>query len=221
MSTITPSRDEEFVSSPVVAGPVVAVSRRRIDQVLVSLGLVVAVVLAVAGGLLTWGSNFSKDYVTRELASQQIFFPPAAALEEDGRTDLVKYGDEQVTTGREAKAYASFIDGHLAGTADGLTYAELGAVERAAKAEVTAATDAGKSTEEVATLQAAADKVTADRNTIFKGETLRGLLLSTFAWWQIGEIAGIAAIAAFVGAALMAVLVGLGFVHMRRHHATA
>ena len=54
------------------------------------------------------------------------------------------------------------------------------------------------------------------RNTLFKGETLRGLLLSAYAWSTVGMIAGIAAIGAFIAAAVMGVLVALGIVHHRR-----
>jgi len=196
--------------------PVVGIRRRTIDSVLVGLGVVTVAVLLVAGGLLTWGSNFATDYVHDELSSQQIFFPDRAALEADGRADLVKYAGEQVTTGEEAEAYASFIDGHLAGIADGAAYSELGKTESAAKAAVQAAQDSGQSEAAVAELQTEADAVTAQRNTLFKGETLRGLLLSTFAWSTIGRIAGIAATAAFVAAGLMLTLVVLGAVHRRR-----
>lgn len=76
---------------------------------------------------------------------------------------------------------------------------------------------AGASEDEIAELRAAADAVTADRDTLFKGETLRGLLLSAYAWATVGQIAGYAAIGAFVAAAAMAVLVALGLVqHFRR-----
>ena len=51
---------------------------------------------------------------------------------------------------------------------------------------------------------------------LFKGETLRGLLLSSYAWATVGHIAGIAGIVAFVAAAVMAMLVGAGLVHERR-----
>jgi hypothetical protein len=200
------------------AEPTIPVTRRRVDLLLVALGSVVAIVMAVAGGLLLWGSNFASDYVHRELASQQIFFPSADALNQEGRTDLLGYADTQVTSGQDARAYASYIDHHLDGIGDGKTYSQLGAVERAANADVQAAVDAGSSEAEVAALQAKADDVTNSRNTVFKGETLRGLLLSTFAWWQIGQIAGFAAIVAFVAAAVMAVLVVFGLVHIRRHH---
>ena len=171
---------------------------------------------AVAGGLLMWGHNFSSDYVTKELSSQNISFPSAEALTKGERADLVKFADQKVDTGVEAEAYASFINGHLAAIAGGATYADLGAPESAAKADVAAAVKAGKSTTEVAALQAKADVITGQRNTMFKGETLRGLLLSAYAWSTVGTIAGYAAFGAFGAAAVMLVLVVLGLIHHRR-----
>ena len=99
----------------------ITLNRRRIDRMLVAAGAVVAIVLAVAGGLLTWGSSFADDYVGDELRAQNIFFPDADALREEGRDDLLGFAGEQVTTGDAAEAYASYIDGHLAGIADGQT----------------------------------------------------------------------------------------------------
>ncbi len=195
--------------------PVVALKRRTIDSVLIGLGTVAAVVMVAAGGLLTWGAGFSNDYVHDELASQNIAFPPAEALEEEGRTDLLKYAGATMDTGPEAEAYASFINGHLEGIADGKTYADLGAVERAANAAVDEATASGAPAAEIADLEAEAAAVTGQRNTLFKGETLRGLLLSAFAWSTIGRIAGIAATVAFAGAAVMVLLVLFG---LRHHH---
>lgn len=198
--------------------PVVALRRRTIDRVLISLGAVAAVVFAVAGGLLTWGSGFADDYVHRELSSQNVFFPSEEALAEEGRTDLVKYADEQVTTGPEAEAYASFIDGHLQGIADGATYADLGATQSAAREALATAQDGGASAAEIDQLQGELDTVNGQRDTLFRGETLRGLLLSSYAWATIGTIAGLASIIAFVAAGVMVVLVAAGFVHVRRSH---
>jgi hypothetical protein len=200
------------------AEPVIALKRRTIDSVLIAFGAVLTAALLVAGALLTWGASFSADYVDDELSSQNISFPPAEALEEEGRTDLLKYAGEAVNTGPEAEAYASFIDGHLANIAGGATYADLGAVETEAKAAVEAAEADGASEAEVATLQAEADAVTGQRNTLFKGETLRGLLLSAFAWSTVGTIAGYAAMGAFVAAAVMFILVLMG---LRHHHKVA
>ena len=196
---------------------VVQVHRRTIDKVLIGFGVVAAIVFAAAGGLLTWGSNFADDYVHDELASQKVFFPDEASLREEGRDDLVKYADEQVTTGSEAEAYASFIDGHLQGIADGKTYAEID--DRGAAQAVEDARTAGASEAKIAELQATADQLTGQRDSLFRGETLRGLLLSSFAWATIGEIAGIAAWVAFAGALVTAALVIAGMEHLRRSKA--
>jgi hypothetical protein len=208
---VTPSVD---VPAPV--GDSVVVHRRTIDTVLIAAGVVVTVVLLAAGGLLTWGSNFAEDYVSDELSSQNIFFPDTASLEEQGRDDLVKYADQQVTTGSEAEAYASFIDGHLQGIADGATYAELGGPQSEARDALAAAQEAGEDDATIAELQGTVDELTGQRDSLFRGETLRGLLLSTFAWSTIGRIAGIAAIIAFIAAGAMVVLVVLGLFHRFR-----
>lgn len=199
----------------------VAVTRRRIDRVFIGAGILATVVLAAAGGLLTWGSNFSGDYVKRELTSQQVFFPDAAALTTEGRTDLLGYAGRQLANGRDAQAYAGYIDHHLQGIAGGQTYSQLGGPEGVAKAAVKTATTAGAPAAEIATLQAKAAALTGQRDSMFKGETLRGLLLTTYAWDTIGRIAYIAAVVSFAAAALMALLVIMGIVHLRRHQAMA
>lgn len=194
--------------------PVVALTRRTIDKVLIGFGVVAAVVFASAGGLLTWGATFSDDYVHDELSSQRVFFPDEAALRSEGRDDLVGWAGEQVTTGAGAEAYAGYIEGHLESIADGRTYAEID--DRGARAAVEEARESGASETEIADLQATADELTAQRDTLFKGETLRGLLLSSYAWSTIGRIAGIASWVAYAAGAGMAALVGAGLVHLRR-----
>jgi hypothetical protein len=191
----------------------VVVHRRAIDALLIASGAVVAAVLIVAGALLTWGNNFAEDYVSDELTAQQIFFPDDVG---EDRPDLADFAGQQVTTGPQAEAYASYIDGHLAETADGLTYAQLGGPAREAQAAVTEAQDSGADEATIADLQATADELQSQRDTLFKGETLRGLLLSTFAWSTIGRIAGIAAVVAFIAAGLMILLVAAGLVHRWR-----
>jgi hypothetical protein len=188
-----------------------------IDKFLIGFGLIAAIVFAVAGGLLAWGANFANDYVYDELSSQNVVFPDEASLTEQGRDDLVKYADEQVTTGSEAEAYASYIGGHLEGIADGQTYSEID--DRGAAAAVEEARESGASEAEIADLQATADQLTAQRDSLFRGETLRGLLLSSFAWSTMGRIAGIAAWVAFTGAAVMAALTVAGVIHLRRTRA--
>jgi hypothetical protein len=196
------------------SGPVVALNRRTIDSVLVTMGAVVVVVLAAAGGLLTWGANFANDHVHTELEAQKIFFPDAKELRTEGRNDLVKYAGKQVDSGTEANAYASFIGGHLKNIGAGKTYAELGPPLFAQQAKVAELEKAKASN--LAAEQATLAQMTQQRATVFQGETLRGLLLSTYAWATIGKIASIASLVAFAGAAVMLLLVALGLVHHRR-----
>jgi hypothetical protein len=193
---------------------IVRLPRRTVDKLLVGVGLVAAIVFAAAGAMLMWGSNFAEDYVHDELASQNVVFPDEASLVEEGRDDLVQYADEQVTTGAEAEAYASFIAGHMEGIADGKTYSEID--DRGAAQAVVDAQESGASPEEIAELQATANELRGQRDSLFRGETLRGLLLSSFAWATVGMIAGIAAWVAFAGAAVLFALVIAGVVHLRR-----
>lgn len=200
---------------PVAETPI-RLTRHRLDLILTGVGALTTVVLLVAGALLAWGSSFAGNYVTDELAAQNISFPDQATLEQQGRDDLVQYAGEQVTTGAQAEAYASFIAGHVAAVAEGATYADLGGPERAAKGAVTEAAANGAPADEIADLQAKADTISEQRETIFRGEMLRGALLNTYAWSTVGRIAGIAAIAAFITGAVMALLTVAGALHTKR-----
>jgi len=214
MSVMTEVRPVTTNPSRTEAAGSVKLRRRTIDKILIGSGVAVAVVFASAGALLTWGSNFAADYVHDELSSQHVVFSDAATLRDDGRADLVPFAGEQVTNGEEAEAYASLIATHMEGIADGQTYAEID--DRGAAQAVTDAQSAGASQDEIAQLQATANQLKGQRDSLFKGETLRGLLLTSFAWATVGTVAGIAAWVAFAGAAVMIALVIAGIFHLVR-----
>lgn len=173
--------------------------RKSFDAVLTAGGLVVAVVLLIAGGLLTWGSTFVGDQVRTQLSAQQIFIPPAGspALADPGiKPFLSQYAGQQVTNGAQAHAYADhFIAVHIKKISGNQSYAKLSAQAQAAPGDTALA---------------------ARVNTVFKGETLRGLLLNAYAFGTMARIAAIAAIVSFAGAALMLLLSALGLLHLRR-----
>jgi hypothetical protein len=173
--------------------------RKTFDALLTSGGLLIAVVLIVAGGLLTWAHTFVNDQVRTQLAAQQIFFPKAGseALADPAiKPYLERYAGQQLVNGAQAEAYADhFIKVHLGKIAGGQTYAQLSAKSNANPADT---------------------KLADQVQTMFRGETLRGLLLNAFAFWKMAEIAMIAAIAAFVGAGLLLLLSALGYLHLRR-----
>jgi hypothetical protein len=173
--------------------------RKTFDALLTTGGLVLAVVLLVAGSLLIWGSSFATGQVRQQLSAQQIFFPAAgtkALADPQVGPYLNRYAGQQLTTGEQAKAYADhFIAVHLKEMTGGQTYAQLSSKALANPTD---------------------QQLQGQVATVFRGETLRGLLLNAYAFGTLGRIAGIAAITSFTGAALMLTLSGLGLLHLRR-----
>jgi hypothetical protein len=174
------------------------------DAVLATGGLVVAAVLIVAGALGLWAQSFVNDNVRSQLSQQQVFFPSASAIAAAHTPDITKYvtpyGGEQLLNGKQAEVYADhYIANHLKEIAGGQTYAQV-----SGKFVTMKPSDPDYAT------------ISQERQTLFQGETLRGLLLNAYAFWKMGEIAGIAAIASFIGAGVMLLLAGLGFLHLRR-----
>jgi hypothetical protein len=173
--------------------------RKTFDALLTVGGLAIAVVLLVAGGLLSWANTFVSHQVRTQLSQQQIYFPPAgnaALAPKEIGPYLNKYAGKQLLTGAEAAAYANhFIAVHLNEIGGGKTYSQL-------SAEAIAKPNDAKLQGQVAT--------------VFKGTTLRGLLLNAYAFATIGTIAGIAAVVSFAAAGFLLLLAALGYWHLRR-----
>jgi len=160
--------------------------RRNSRFTLAIAGFAAAVLLAVAGGLLLWGSTYVHNTVQNQLAAQQIYFPPQAAFAHPkAGTEITpsmipsvsQYAGQQMLTGQQAEAYADhFIAVHIAEIGGGKTYSQLSALSMAQPNNT-----------------ALAGQVA----TVFKGETLRSMLLNAYGWWKVSQIAYIAAIIAF------------------------
>jgi hypothetical protein len=63
--------------------------------------------------------------------------------------------------------------------------------------------------------------VSGQRQTLFMGETLRGMLLNAYGFWKMGQIAVWGAITSFIAAGLLLLLSALGYWHSRRTSAEA
>jgi hypothetical protein len=180
--------------------------RSAFDKLISWTGLLLAVGLLVAGGLLTWAYVFIGNEVEKQFAIQDITMPEGDALTSLPQADqdaLKPYAGSQMDTGPEAKAYADhFILVHLNEASGGKSYSDVGN-ELAAMTPEQQASPEGQD-------------LAALKNTLFQGNTLRGLLLYGYAFATIGTIAGIAAIVAFVGALALLVLGLLGLRHARR-----
>jgi hypothetical protein len=186
--------------------------RNTINALLAAAG---ALVLA-AGGLLLWGSAYIHNQVTSQLAAQQVYFPPAAAFAHPkAGTEITpsmipsvsQYAGQQLLTGQQAEAYADhFIAVHLQEIGAGKTYAQLSA--------------------EAMALPPTSPKYTAVEaqvQTVFRGDTLRSMLLNAFGWWKVSQITYIASLASFgVGTiAFLAGIFGFAFAGYRRPQAVA
>lgn len=176
--------------------------RKAIDKVFILLGTAMTAVLLVVGALAWYGYHFATNQVRTELSEQKVFFPPKGspaitALPAADQKEVNKYAGQQLVNGTQARVYAdNFIKVHLSEVADGKTYAEVSTL---------------------AMQDPANTKLQAEKATLFQGETLRGLLLgSGYAYWTFGMIAKLVAIAAFVGAGVMSVLVWLGLLHLAK-----
>lgn len=193
--------------------------QRKTLDILFSIGGVgVAILLIVLGLVFKTEADFAKTYVADQLGQQRIYFAPVEGLSDAEREVdcLVDNAGEQLLTGAQAECYANeFIGRHLVAATGGLTYAELGEPQAELRAAIAEARDAGDD-ELVAELQAQLAAVDRQRDTAFRGETLRGLLLTTYGFSLLGEKAALAAMVAFVGAGLMLLLSAAGFWHAAR-----
>jgi hypothetical protein len=179
-------------------------SRKVFDVLTSAGGLVAVVVLLVAGGLLTWGHSFVNSNVHNQLAQQQITFPAKAAYAHaKPGTEITpamipyleKYSGQVMTTGAQAEAYADhFIAIHLSEMPYGGVYSKISAAAIASPNSVS---------------------LKALKQTSFQGTTLRGLLLEAYAFSKIGQVMLYGAIASFILAAMMFLLVAFGFQHAR------
>ena len=156
-------------------------------------------VLAVGGGLLMWGGTFATNMVHDQLKDQKIAFPAKGSpgLDPKEFPGLQQYAGQAVDDGPKAKAYANeFIGKHLEGVAGGKTYSEVSQLAQANPTDT---------------------KLSGQVQTLFRGETLRGLLLYAWGWSVVASIALIVAWAAFAGA--LVVLVALTYGVVRPQHA--
>ncbi len=147
-------------------------------------------ILGFVSGFAFWASGFATGQVQTQLSEQKIVFPAAGspaltALPAPDAAAMTVYAGQQLTTGPQSETYANhFIAVHLQEIGKGLTYAQFPAT--------------GLTPAQAATKAA-----------LFQGETLRGLLLNAYGWWQVGQYANYAAIGLLVAA--VAVLLALMF----------
>lgn len=158
---------------------------------IITLQAVMVVVLA-AGAAFAFGlGTFTTGQIHDELTAQQVYFPGKDQIKAGGALDPATFSQEirdqagnQVTDGNQARIYANdFMAVHLKGIANGMTYASVGTKITDLKAQ---AANLSKDDPAYRDLQNQITTLTAQRETLFKGETLRSSLLNAYGWWTIG-----------------------------------
>ena len=179
--------------------------RTTFDKLLGWIGTSFGIVLLAVGGLVLWGSAYVHNTVQGQLAAQQITFPPASAFAHPKAggeitpsmiPSVSQYAGQQLLTGQQAEAYADgFIAVHIANMTGGKTYSQLSAQALANPGDA---------------------KLAATVNTVFKGETLRSMLLNAYGWWKVSQLAYIASLVLF-GLGTVSLAAGIfGFARIRR-----
>jgi len=190
--------------------------RRTLDLFFVIGGLSLAVLLAVLGFVLKSNADFATSYVHDQLSQQKITFTPASALSpQENDPCLKKYASEPLTTGPQAACYANhYIAVHLSEVNGGKTYSETSSEARQAQDAADAAQAEGAPN--AAALEAKASGLNAKAQTLFRGETLRGLLLTSYGFSEFGRKADQAAWVSFIAAIVLFLASVAGMVHLLR-----
>lgn len=191
--------------------------RRTLDLLFSAGGTALAVIALVLGLVMSSNSNFAHNYVHDQLLAQKINFTPAAGLsaEEKQAPCLLKYAGQPLDSGKKAECYANrYIGLHVKSVANGATYASIGATQRDLTAKVAAAEKA--QSPNLADLQKQLATVNGQRDTLFKGETLRGLLLTSYGFSVFGVKAQQVATVAYIAFVVLLLLSLAGFWHAWR-----
>lgn len=173
--------------------------RKVWDQLVSTAAVVIAVVLIFVGGAAIYGGNFGRDNVTDRLAPEKVQFASFDEMTPEEQAEVGDFAGQQVTTGPQAEAFARYIQGHLAFINEGKTYSETSSAAR----------EEGLDPEVAADLQEKAD-------TLFKGETLRAILLNAYGWWTVATIAMWAGWFMVVAGIVLLILAIFGFRHAKK-----
>jgi hypothetical protein len=181
-------------------------NRSFVDRLVSATGAIVGVVLLAAAALLFFAHGYVHGQVTDQLREQQITFPAAGSesitsLPQADQAAISRYAGQAMVNGAQARAFADhYIKVHLNEVADGQTYSQVSAKALANPDD---------------------QKLAGQVQTLFRGETLRGLLLNAYAWDTMATVAFIAAWISLAGGVLLLLLAAFGWRHSRTTTTTA
>ena len=176
-------------------------NRSLLDRLVSVVGAILGVVLLAGAGLLFYAHGYVHGQVSDQLTQQQIVFPAAGSkgltsLPPADQAAITPYAGQTMANGAQAEAFANhYIKVHLAEVADGQTYSQVSAKSLANPSD---------------------QQLAGQVQTLFHGETLRGLLLNAYAFDTMATVALVGGWICLIAGAALLVLAVLGFVHARR-----
>jgi hypothetical protein len=153
-----------------------------------------------------------------DTAAAEAFIADNKLVAEADSACLKANAGKLLTTGKQAECYANnYIRLHLkdGSIVDGksYTYATLGPIVSAANKAVTDAKAANPNDPKVADLQTKATTVVGQRESQFKGESLRGLLLTSYGFSIFGEKAALASTVSLLAGLVLLLASIAGLIH--------
>jgi len=187
--------------------------RRTLDLIFATGGLVVAILILVLGLVLQNQANFAKNYVHDQLNQQKITFTPANFLKADENDPCLKANaGKPLLTGKQAECYANhYIGVHVTLINNGQTYSQTSNAARTLSAQLQAMPD--QKSAAAKKLAAQVQDLEGKATTLFQGETLRGLLLTTYGFSIFGDRAQTAAYVCFALALVLFLAAIAGYIH--------
>jgi hypothetical protein len=187
--------------------------RRTLDLIFATGAVFIAVLILTLGLVLQNQANFAKNYVHDQLGQQKITFTPAKFLAADENNPCLKtYAGKALVTGKQAACYANhYIGVHVKAINDGKTYSETSSQARALGTQLAALTNPNSAAAK--TLAGQVDVLNGKADTLFKGETLRGLLLTSYGFSIFGDRAATAALVCFLLALVLLLAAIAGYIH--------
>jgi hypothetical protein len=187
--------------------------RRTLDLIFATGGVFAAALILVLGLVLQDQADFADDYVHDQLAAQKIVFTPTDALGPDTQASCLKdNAGKALTSGKQAECYANeYIRVHLTEVNAGKTYAETSTAQRAVQSQLQALGDPDSS--QAQTLTARNAELTGKVQTLFRGEALRGLLLTSYGFSIFGDRAQTAAYVCYALALVLFLAAVAGYIH--------
>ena len=174
--------------------------RKMWDQIVSGAGAVVAVVLLMLGAVAIYGGTFGQDNVRDRLAPQNVTFPPLEAMTPAEKNLVGDFAGTKVVDG---------LPGLRPSRTTSASTSKTRTRARPTPRPALWLVQKGLSEKEAAELSGMADS-------LFKGETLRAMLLNAYGWWTVSSLVIFAGYGLLAAGALLALLAIMGFFHARK-----